>query len=394
VTSSIDAFSAFTLPNGTQLKNRMVKSAMSDSLGDGRGNPTPAQMRLYRRWSEGGVAASIVGEVQGDPRYPEKPGNLILDERSDAALFAQLAAQGGARHTQMWLQLGNAGALTPPSIGTPKGPSRLDLPGLVAAELSVEEIKGLPQTFAETAKRAETLGFPGVQIHAAHGFLLSQFLSPLFNRRGDSYGGGIGGRMRLLIETVEAVRSTVRPETVVAVKLNSSDQLEGGLNEDEDEALAVVRTLDGKGIDLLDISGGTYFPGAPSSSDRASTGPYFVDFALSARALTDIPLMATGGFKRKADVNQALSSGAVDFVGMARALILVPDLPARWLGGGDDPVFPRFPDAPPGGVTAAYTMRMTQIGEDRETEDMLDPDRALSAYERRDRERAPLWCSR
>ena len=382
-------FTPLTLPNGTQLKNRIVKSAMSDSLGDGRGNPTGAQMRLYERWAEGGAAASIIGEVQGDPLFAERPGNLVLNEAPDGAAFARLARRGGAHGARLWVQLGHAGALTPPEIGTPKGPSAIDLPELRAAELTPREIRALPDQFAQTARHAERLGFSGVQIHAAHGFLLGQFLSPLFNRRTDAYGGDIGNRMRLLREVVEAVRGSVSRSVVVALKLNSSDQLAGGL--DPAESLAAIAALDGRGLDLIDISGGTYFPGAPSTSDRASTGPYFLNYAAEARRVTGIPLMATGGFKRRADAEAAIAGGAVDLVGLARALVLDPALPRHWQAAGPDPTFPSFEAAAPGGVTAWFTMRLTELGEDREGEGEIDLPAALQAYHARDARRVPLW---
>ncbi|WP_397542009.1 oxidoreductase [Roseovarius salis] len=384
-----ELFTPLALPNGTYLKNRIVKSAMSDSLGDGRGNPTGTQIRLYERWAQGGAAASIIGEVQGDPRFAEKPGNLVLHDGCDREAFRALARRGGAEDAGIWCQLGHAGALTPPGIGTPKGPSAIDLPELRVAALTLAEIRALPDQFAKTAMQAESLGFSGVQVHAAHGFLLSQFLSPLFNRRTDAYGGDIGNRMKLLLEVVEAVRGSVSTSFVVALKLNSSDQLEGGL--EPSEALAVIEALDRRGLDLIDISGGTYFPGAPSSSDRASTGPYFLDFAAGARRATGTPLMATGGFKRREDAEAALSSGVVDVVGLARALVLDPDLPRHWQAAGPDPTFPRFEAAPAGGVTAWFTMRLNDLGEDREGQAELDASAALEAYDARDRQRVPLW---
>lgn len=384
-----DLFMPLELPNGTVVRNRIVKSAMSDSLGDGRGNPTEAQMRLYERWAEGGAAVSIIGEVQGNPLFAEKPGNLVLNDASNRDAFAKLARRGGSHGAQIWLQLGHAGALTPPEIGTPKGPSPIDLPELRAAELTLPEIRALPDQFAKTAMRAESLGFTGVQVHAAHGFLLSQFLSPLFNRRKDAYGGDIGGRMRLLLEVVEAVRGAVFRSFIVALKLNSSDQLTGGLVPED--SLSVINALEGRGLDLIDISGGTYFPGAPSSSDRPSEGPYFVEFAQAARQLTRVPLMATGGFKRRDQADAAISVGAVDLVGLARAFVLDPSLPKTWQLGGPDPLFPRFASAPPGGVTAWFTMRLTEIGEDRERESEPDAVAALEQYEARNSSRVSQW---
>jgi len=382
-------FDPLTLPNGVTLKNRLIKSAMSDSLGDGRGNPSSTQIRLYERWAEGGVAASIIGEVQGDPCFAEKPGNLVLNNASGDVDFRELAQRGSVHNTGLWLQLGHAGALSHPPISTPTGPSALDLPELKSAEMSLDDIKVLPARFAETAQRAQALGFGGVQIHAAHGFLLSQFLSPLFNSRTDAYGGAITRRMRLLIETVEAVRASVHPDFVVALKLNASDQLEGGLVEED--ALRVIEALEGKGLDLLDISGGTYFPGAPSSSDRATRGPYFVEFARSARSLISAPLMATGGFKHLSEVEAAIGSGAVDGVGLARALVLDPALPRHWRAGQSDPEFPRFTAPPPGGMTAWYSMRLTDLGEDCEDARYRDLDTAIQEYETRDAARVHLW---
>ncbi|MEM6487865.1 MAG: oxidoreductase, partial [Pseudomonadota bacterium] len=275
-------FAPLTLPCGAALKNRIVKSAMSDSLGDGTGHPSAGQLRLYRRWAEGGLAAAIVGEVQGSHAYAEKPGNLVLDAAADETRFRRLAEAGRANGALLWLQLGHAGALAYPPTSRPRGPSALDLPGLRCDAMALDEIEALPAGFADTAARAQRLGFGGVQIHAGHGFLLSQFLSPLFNRRADGYGGSIHNRMRPLLATVEAVRAAVGPAFPVAVKLNATDMLEGGLVEDE--ALQVVSALDAGSVDLIDISGGTYFPGAAAASDGAGRGPYFLAFAHRARA--------------------------------------------------------------------------------------------------------------
>ena len=379
-----------TLPCGVTLKNRIAKSAMSDSLGDGSGHPTTEQIRLYQRWAEGGLAVSIIGEVQGNADYAEKPGNLVLNEASALGRFRELAQRGSANDARLWLQLGHAGALAYLPTSTPKGPSALDLPGLQCAELTIDEIRRLPSEFARTAGLAQRAGFGGVQIHAAHGFLLSQFLSPLFNRRSDEYGGAIANRMRLLLGTLEATRAAVGPNFPIAVKLNSSDQLEGGFKEED--ALEVVVALDQSSVDLIDISGGTYFPGAKSASDGAGRGPYFIAFAKRARKITTKPLMLTGGFKTRTQAEHALASGVVDLVGLARALVLEPSLPDLWKSGQKaDPVFPRFSDAPEGGITAWYTMRLTDIGADRETPAFGDLGQAVRDYAARDEARTNVW---
>lgn len=273
------------------------------------------------------------------------------------------------------------------------GPSAIDIPGLTCGALTLDEIRDLPKEFARTATLAQDHGFGGVQIHAAHGFLLSQFLSPLFNKRTDNYGGSAASRMRLLLETVEEVRGAVMPQFVVAVKLNATDQLEGGF--EAHESLDVISALDNTGVDLIEISGGTYFPGAKSASDSTGSGPYFIDFASDARKRTTIPLMTTGGFKTKQHAVDAIVNGTVDCVGIARGFALSPDLPERWRS--EPPIeleFPRFESAPEGGITAWYTMRLTQVAEDRETEKVSDLDAVRKQYEGRDERRTANWIDR
>ncbi|MEP2947446.1 MAG: NADH:flavin oxidoreductase/NADH oxidase family protein [Lentilitoribacter sp.] len=387
-------FSPFTLPCGTTIKSRLIKSAMSDSLGDGTGHPTDAQMRLYERWAEGGIAASIIGEVQGLSGFAEKPGNLVLNSNSDLDKFKLLSDRAQKNDSLLWLQLGHAGALSYAPTSNPKGPSALDLDELSCEALTLDEIKQVIEQFARTALLAKQAGFGGVQIHAAHGFLLSQFLSPLFNQRDDKYGGSIDNRTRLLLETIKAVRDLVGESFPIAIKLNSSDQLEGGLSQED--ALVVVKALDQTSIDLIDISGGTYFPGAKSASDGAGKGPYFLEFAEAARKITSKPLMLTGGFKTKAQADDALARGIVDFIGLARAVIIDPSLPDNWQNSENtSPQFPKFLHTPEGGVTAWYTMRITDIGDDKpiSSEYDLDIEEAMNAYELRDKARTETWLN-
>ena len=386
-------FTPLTLPCGATLKNRLIKSAMSDSLGDGRGNATAAQMRLYERWAVGGVALSLIGEVQVDPRCPEKPGNLVLAPGADTAALKRLAARARIDDAHIWPQLGHAGALAHAPISEPRGPSPLALDGLTCAGMRAADIEALPAQYAAAASTARAVGFTGVQIHAGHGFLLSQFLSPLFNHRTDGWGGDIAARCRIVVEVIAAVRAAVGPDFPIGIKMNTSDQLVGGLTEDE--GLEVVRRLEATSVDLIELSGGTYFPGAPAASEGAGRGPYFVDFARHARGFTAKPLVATGGFKARLQVEEALASGATDAVGLGRPLALDPNLPRHWRSAGTmDPEFPRFVDPPPGGITAWYTQRLTAIGEDRE--DQFDPDlsTALAAYEARDDARCANWRAR
>lgn len=381
------------LPCGAVLKNRIAKSPMSDSLGDGQGDPTQAQIRLYERWAEGGVALSLIGEVQADPRFPEKPGNLVLHPGSDVRLLRALSRRASVQGAHIWPQLGHAGALAHGPVSQPKGPAALDIEGLQCGALSSDEIQALPAMYARAAVLAREAGFGGVQIHAGHGFLLSQFLSPLFNHRQDGYGGSVEARSRILLEIIDATRRALGPTFPIGVRINSTDQLEGGLTEAD--ALEVVRLLDRSAVDLIDISGGTYFPGARASSDGASGGPYFLDFARRARGVTRIPVVLTGGFKRREQAVAALESGAADMVGLGRALVLNPQLPTIWASTvGGDPEFPRFDTTLPGAVTAWYTLRLTALAEEREATFDMDLPTALKTYETRDAERCHIWSKR
>lgn len=229
------------------------------------------------KWAEGGIALFIIGEVQVDSRFPEKPGNLVLSEKSDLAALKALTRRATINGAHIWAQLGHACALSDPTISSAAGPSALKLDGLQCRALSLDEVKALPSTFAKAALLAKEAGFTGVQIHVAHGFLLSQVLSPLFNHREDEYGGSVVNRSRIIVEVIDAVRAVVGAEFPIGIKINSSDQLEGGLIESD--ALEFVTLLNNTSVDLIDISGGIYFPGAKASSDAAGSDPYFLAFA-------------------------------------------------------------------------------------------------------------------
>ena len=235
---------------------------------------------------------------------------------------------------------------------------------------------------------------PGCRYTPATGFLFSQFLSPLFNHREDAYGGSVAGRFRIIGETIDAVRRSVGPSFPVGIRINATDRLRGGLTEDD--ALEVVRLLDRTSTDLIDVSGGTYFPGAPSSSDdRPAPGPYFIGFASAARSITSTPIMLTGGFRTRQQAAEAVADGATDAVGLARAMALDPALARKWLSAsGGDPEFPSFPPPPPGAITAWYSMRLTALGLDEEESFDMSPEAALAAYDARDAERCPGWMAR
>jgi 2,4-dienoyl-CoA reductase-like NADH-dependent reductase (Old Yellow Enzyme family) len=207
--------------------------------------------------------------------------------------------------------------------------------------LTPDEIAAIVERFAVTASRAEEAGFDGVQIHAAHGYLLSQFLSPLVNRRDDAWGGSRENRARMLFGVIKAVRARVSPSFVVSVKLNSADFQKGGF--DADDARWVVEQMNGMGVDLVELSGGSYESPAMQGPSQVDTAPktstaareaYFVDFARDIAKVAKMPIMVTGGVCRREVALAALSpEGAlpgVPVIGIARALAFAPDLPNAW----------------------------------------------------------------
>ena len=381
------------LPCGAIIKNRLVKSAMSDSLGDGKGNATTRQARLYERWAEGGIGLSIVGEVQVDPKFPESPGNLVLTDSSDLKALQRLTSRASINNAHIWPQLGHAGGLAYSQLSHAAGPSPLKIGEFECAGMSEKDIALLPDRYSNAAKKANEAAFTGVQIHARHVSLLSQLLSPLFNRRQNQYGGAIEARSQIIVTIINKIRHAVGHTFPIGIKMNSSDRLEGGLTQED--ALTLVSILDRTSLDLIEISGGSYFPGAKSSSDSSSNGPYFVDFATAARKVTNIPLVVTGGFKQQEQAIEVISSQSVDAIGLGRSLILMADLPRRWINNsGDNPEFPRFQSPPQGGVTAWYTMLLTALADDKERDFNLTLLEAIQRYKSRDKRRIQKWLAK
>lgn len=347
--------SELRLPCGAVVPNRIAKAAMTEGLATMAGVPTPELDRLYGLWSDGGAGLLISGNVQVDRDHLERPGNVIIDGEPDAELQAALArwartATRGGNH--FWAQLSHAGRQTPKRVNPhPCAPSAvpLGLPGGQfgePVELAPAEIDSIVTRFGIAAAACRAAGFTGVQIHAAHGYLLSEFLSPLSNRRSDRYGGSLENRARVLLEVVERVRATVGPDFPVAVKLNSADFQKGGF--DFADSLQVAQWLERAGVDLLEISGGTYEqpklvgirgledeePQAVRHSTRLREA-YFADFAIAMREKVRLPLMVTGGFRTRAVMERALADGSADMIGIARPMCVDTDAPRQLFAGAE-----------------------------------------------------------
>ncbi|MDP2123324.1 MAG: NADH:flavin oxidoreductase/NADH oxidase family protein [Parvibaculum sp.] len=352
---SVTIASPLALPCGATLKNRIAKGAMTEGLGDAHNRATEAHVRLYRRWAEGGAGMLLTGNVQVDRRYMERPGNVAIDgPQSNEAIAAlrDYARAGTANDTHLWMQISHAGRQTPASVNKePVAPSAkpLEMPGGQFGRpraMTGAEIEDVIGRFAHVATIARDTGFTGVQIHGAHGYLISEFLSPDVNSRTDEWGGSLENRARLLLEIVRGVRKVVGVDFPVSVKLNSADFQRGGFSHED--AIRVAAWLDAEGLDLLEISGGTYEQprlvglddmtlhpekSEPRRESTIAREAYFLEYAKDIRAAVKMPLMVTGGFRTAAGMNAALASATIDLVGLARPLCVDPAIPAKLLAG-------------------------------------------------------------
>ncbi|WJK07423.1 NADH:flavin oxidoreductase/NADH oxidase family protein [Pseudomonas fluorescens] len=335
-------FQILNLPNGQTVGNRIAKAAMEENLADRDQAPSRELFRLYQAWADGGAGLLLTGNVMIDRRAMTGPGGVVLEDERHLERFrqwAEIARSGGA---QVWVQLNHPGRQTFANMG-----QQALAPSAVALEMgsfsklfaepkpmTEDDIEEVIQRFAKSAALAEKAGFTGVQIHAAHGYLLSQFLSPLTNRRTDRWGGSLENRARLLLSVIEAIRQAVSPQFCVAVKLNSADFQRGGF--DTDDARQVIEWLNEQTIDLLELSGGSYE--APAMQGEARDGrtlareAFFLEMATELARVARMPVMVTGGIRRLPVVEQVLDSG-IAMAGIATALAIEPSLVKHWREG-------------------------------------------------------------
>ena len=337
-----------TLPCGAVLENRLAKGAMTEGLADANDNATERHETLYGRWSDGGAGMLLTGNVMVDRRYLERPGNVVIDANGGHDSLRRWAAAGTRAGNHLWMQISHPGRqCTRMSSSHPVSPSSEKLEGMMGLmapprALEVWEIEDVIRRFAHVARTAKETGFTGVQIHSAHGYLASQFLSPRANRRTDEWGGSLRNRARFVLEVYKAVREAVGSDFPVAAKLNSADFQKGGFSKEE--SVQVARWLAELGLDLVEISGGTYeqmalFGDKGDASEKKAESTrrreaYFLEYARDMRAAIDgIPLMITGGFRTPDLMREVVDSGEVDVIGIARPFCVETDLAKRILEG-------------------------------------------------------------
>lgn len=339
-----------TLPCGAVLSNRIVKAAMSEGLADTNNHATPQLEALYRRWGGSGAGMLLSGNIQIDRDHLERPLNIVLENEAglDALRKVVVAAKSGG--SAFWAQLAHTGRQVVDHINqSPLAPSTVEIEVLRGAGYSFAppvamteaQIEDAIQRFATTARLARQAGFDGLQFHGAHGYLISQFLSPKTNLRADSWGGTLENRARFLLETLAAVRDAVGDDFPIGLKLNASDFQKGGFTNAE--CLQVVRWLNETSLDLLEISGGSLeqpkLMGVTLLDEGEDARPestrqreaYFLDFAASIRAVAKMPVMVTGGFRTRSLMESALADGELDLVGLGRPMVADPELPLKLL---------------------------------------------------------------
>ena len=342
-------FKPLTLPNGQIIPNRLCKAAMEENMAEPGQIPGSALVNLYQQWADGGVGIILTGNVMVSPTAMTGPGGVYLgaetlaqgDNKQRFKTWASAGKSGGAK---LYMQISHPGRQIYATQGTEPvsaSATKVTMEGpaekmfTTARALSGDEIRGIIKRFADTAHAAEMCGFDGIQIHAAHGYLLAQFLSPLTNLRDDEWGGPLENRAKFLLEVVREVRARVEPSFGVSIKLNSADFQKGGY--DIGDAKQVVDWLNAEDVDFVEISGGSYESAAmmgmaddgraQSTIDREM---YFIDFAKDIGTAAQMPLMVTGGVTKRQTAEDALADGQVAMIGIARAMGYNPNIPNDW----------------------------------------------------------------
>lgn len=382
------------LPCGQVLPNRLAKSALSEQLGNPAHQPDLRLQQLYRSWARGGCGLLVSGNIMVDREHLGEPGNVVLDTVSDLAPFRNWTQAGRENGTRFWAQLNHPGKQSPILVNRkPVAPSAVAMKSAMGSAfaqpeaLSQSGILRIVDQFARSAERAREAGFDGVQIHAAHGYLVSQFFSPLHNQRRDQWGGSVENRARFARRIYAAIRRAVGDDFAVGIKLNSADFQRGGFSQED--SLEVSAQLAADGMDLIEVSGGTYeaaaMVGAMHKASTREREAYFADYAQALRKDCPAPILLTGGFRTQAGMQAALADGTADVIGLGRPLCLYPNWPHALLNQAQAPdcELPRLTTGIPALDKAGllnvtwYQLQLQRLGRDRLPQPQLSPWRSL-----------------
>jgi 2,4-dienoyl-CoA reductase-like NADH-dependent reductase (Old Yellow Enzyme family) len=339
-TSTSQLNKPFTLPCGVTIPNRIVKSAMSENNADADGRPSNRIIKLYETWGKGGAGILISGNVMMGSKALGEEHNVVIEDEKYLPELTRWATECQKNGSHLWMQINHPGRQAPKFNEEVVSPSNVQLPvmkGLFKEPRPLEEseILDIIEGFGRTALVAKKAGWKGVQIHGAHGYLVSQFLSTRTNLRTDKWGGSLENRARFAIEIYRNIREKVGPEFPIGIKINSADFQRGAFSEEE--SLEVIKMLANEGMDLIEVSGGTYekaaMMGRKMKESTRKREAYFADFIVKARKQTESPLLLTGGFRSAKVMATAIKNNELDFVGIARPFAVNPFLAKELLQG-------------------------------------------------------------
>jgi len=327
---------------GLLIKNRLVRSATYEAMAAENGRVTDRLVKLYETLAKGGVGLIITGYayVQRDGRGALYMTGIDRDNLIPGLRRITETVHEQGENCKVAIQLAHCGRQTT-VVETPVAPSAVFEPVAkeMPREMKIEDIKETIEAFAEAIRRAKEAGFDAVQLHAAHGYLLSEFLSPYTNRRTDEYGGSTENRMRIVEEIFNSAIEKVGKDFTILIKMNVSDFLEGGIELDESKKIA--EKLSKMGISAIETSGGMWETRIHNKDLTASRTnirskdkeAYFLPYAREIKRAIDVPLILVGGIRSLDVAERILAEGSADFVALCRPLIREPDLPNKWLRG-------------------------------------------------------------
>jgi len=323
---------------GMALANRFVRAATWEGMADEAGAPTPRLIETMKAFADGGVGLIITSHCYVSSDGQASPAQLCMHKDELVVSLREMTAAVHKAGSKIVAQISHAGNFADEKmIGKPAMVASV-IPGLAPPprrEMTTADIEATVSAFADSALRARTAGFDGVQIHGAHGFLLSEFLSPAYNRRQDAYGGDIGGRARFLLEVYRAVRDAVGKDFPVLVKINCRDFIENGLALED--SIQTTRWLEEAGLDAVEVSGGMLTERKLSPVrpwiDREEKEAYFQEEARAFRKQIRIPLILLGGIRSFGVAERLVDEGTADYISMARPFIREPGLINRWKAG-------------------------------------------------------------